>query len=254
MKSPTQNDVEIKAPSSEDWENIVRDLKLTPAQERTLKNLLDAALDDIGRYHLKLKAQPSRELLVRRLKKFAKALGELRDECERSVDLMQHFLPYDALASIGQSLTFSAMSAAFGQDVLTGRRDLKIDLVRASEDTPATRLAFGLKHGNLLLTHFIERLHAPLARWIELDRQNKGGRPANAVRGYLIYRLAEAAPDIIGEPASISSNGTFVDLCTAVLVACGLSETGIAKAVPGMVSKLRRNQFGLARGIGYHDG
>ena len=237
-----QHDVAIKAPSAEAWKDIIRDHKLTPAQEWTLKNVLDSALAGISRYRQKLRNEPDRALLVRRLKKFAKALGELRDECERSVDLMQHFLPYDALASIGQSLTFSAMSAAFGQDVLTGRRDLKIDLVRASEDTPATRLAFGLKHGNLLLTHFIERLHAPLARWIELDRQNKGGRPANAVRGYLIYRLAEAAPDIIGEPASISSTGTFVDLCTAVLVACGLSETGVAKAVPGMVSKLRRDQ------------
>ena len=91
------------------------------------------------------------------------------------------FLPYDTLAYIGQSLTFSAMNDALGQDVLSGSRDLKIDLMRASEDTPATRLAFALKHGNLLLTHFIERLHKSLARWIELDRQNKGGRPANAV-------------------------------------------------------------------------
>ena len=247
MKSSKQKrvghyDVEIRAPSSEEWENIVRDLKLTPEPERRLKNVLHAALDDIDRYHQKLKDQPNRELLVGRLKRFTKVLGYLRDECGRSVDVMQDFLPHDVLAYIGQSLTFSAMSEAFGQDVLTGRRDLKIDLMRASEDTPATRLAFGLKHGNLLLTHFIERLHAPLARWIELDRQNKGGRPANAVRGYLIYRLAEAAPDIIGAPASISSTGTFVDLCTAVSVACGLSETGIAKAVPGMVSKLRRDQ------------
>jgi hypothetical protein len=237
-----QHDVAIRVPSAEAWKDIIRDHKLTPAQERTLKNAVDSALADITRYRQKRENEPDHALLVRRLKKFANALGQLRDECGRSVDLMQHFLPYDALVHIGQSLTFSAMRRAFGQHVLTEDRDLKIDLMRASKDTPATRLAFGLKHGNLLLTHFIERLHAPLARWIELDRQNLGGRPANAARRYLIYRLAEAAPEILGEPASISSTGKFVDLCTSVLVACDLPETGIAKAVPDMVRKLRRDQ------------
>lgn len=237
-----QNDVPINSPSAEAWKDIIRDHKLTPAQERTLKDVLDSALADISRYRQKLRNEPDHALLVRRLKKFAKALGELRDECRRSVNLMQHFLPYDTLAYIGRSLTISAMSDAFGKDVLTERRDLKIDLMRASEDTPATRLAFGLKHGNLLLTHVIERLHGPLARWIELDRQNKGGRPANGVRWFLIHRLAESAIDIVGKPAAISSTGKFVELCTAVLVACGLPEAGIAKAIPGVVSTLRRDQ------------
>jgi hypothetical protein len=127
-----QHDVEIKAPSSEEWENIVRDLKLTPAQERTLKNVLDAALDDIGRYHQKLKDQPSRELLVDRLKRFTKVLGRLRDECERSVDLMQHILPQDVLGYIGQSLTFSAMSEALGRDVSPG-----ISISRSTACEPA---------------------------------------------------------------------------------------------------------------------
>ena len=251
MKSPEQK-VEIKAPSSEDWDKIVHDLKLTPAQHQTLKNVLGSALADISRYRHKLEDEPDHAELVRRLKRFAKFLRYLRDECGRTVHLMQHFLPHDALAYIGQSLTFSAMSEAVGRDVFPRHLDLKIERMRASEkpitlefleqDTRATRQALGLKHGNLLLAQFIEGVHAPLARWIELDRQNKGGRPANAVRNYLIYRLAEAAPKIVGKPASISSTGTFVNLCTAVLVACGLPGTGIAKAVPGMVSKLRRDQ------------
>ena len=242
-----QHDAAIKAPSAEEWTDIIHDHKLMPAQERTLKDVLDSALADLWGYRQKLRNEPDHVLLARRLKKFAKTLGGLRDECGRSVDLMQHFLPHDALAYICQSLTFSAMSQAVGRDVFPRHLDLKIERMRASDkritlefleqDTRATRQALGLKHVNLLLTHFIERLHSRLVRWIELERQNKGGRPANAVRGYLIYRLAEAAPDIIGETASISSTGTFVDLCTAVLVACGLSETGIAKAIPGMVSK-----------------
>jgi hypothetical protein len=246
------HDVEIKAPSSEDWENIVRDLKLTPVQERTLKTVLDAALDDISRYHQKLKDQPSRERLVRRLKRFTKVLGYLRDECERSIDLMQDFLPYETLAYIGQSVTFSAMSDALGRDVFPRHFDLNIDRMRASgeritlasleQGTRPLREALGLKHGHVILMYLIERMHTPLARWIELNRRNKGGRKSNAVRWFLIHRLAESAIDIVGKPATVSSTGKLVELCTAVLVACGLPEAGIAKAVPGVVSKLRRDE------------
>jgi len=55
-------------------------------------------------------------------------------------------------------------------------------------------------------------------------------------------KQAEHAIHIVGKPATISTTGKFVELCTAVLVACGLPEAGIAKAVPGVVSKLRRDQ------------
>src|SRR5262245_10551037 len=37
---------------------------------------------------------------------------------------------------------------------------------------------------------------------------------------------------ILGKAASVSTTGKFVDLCSAVLVACGLPESGIAKAIP----------------------
>jgi hypothetical protein len=244
--------IAIKAPSAEAWEDIIRDHKLPPAQERTLKDVVDSALADISHYRQWLRDRPDRTALVRRLKNLTRVLGHLRDECGRSVDLMQHFLPHDALAFIGESLTFSAMSEALERDVFPGHLDLKIERMRASDEritlasleqaTRPMREALGLKHGNLLLRHFIEGLHAPLAKWIELDQLNKGGRPSNAVRDFLMYRLAEAAPEIVGKPAAVSSTGPFVDLCSDVLVACGLSETGIGKAVPRMVSKLRRDQ------------
>ena len=81
-----------------------------------------------------------------------------------------------------------------------------------------------------------------------MKRGDEGGRPADAARNYLIYQLAEAAPEILGKPATIATTGKFVDLCTAVLMACGLPETGIAKAIPPVVRKLRENQKRLGRG------
>ena len=57
--------------------------------------------------------------LLGRLKSFEKVLARLHDECRRSVDLMHDFLPTEMLAYIGQSLTFSAMSEALGQNVIS---------------------------------------------------------------------------------------------------------------------------------------
>jgi hypothetical protein len=165
---------------------------------------------------------------------------------------MEFFLPSDTLGFIGESLTFSAMSEALGRDVFPKGYDFKIEfkqsqgkritLASVEHDTRRMREALGLKHGHLILTYLIQGIHGPLERWIELDRLNKGGRKPDAVRSHLIYRLAEAAPAILGKAASVSTTGKFVDLCFAVLVACGLPESGIAKAIPAVVKRLRANQ------------
>lgn len=255
-KSPTakarRQPAELRFPATEEWTNIVRDCKLTPAQADTLRITLEESLDGITRYQAKLKNQPSRSLLVDHLKTFEKALCGLQDECRRSADLMHDFLPHDTLGYIGQSLTFSAMSEALGRNVFPRNFDFKIEVKRSvgeritlasMEDfARPSREALGLKHGHLILKHFIERIHTPLARWIELKTLDEGGRPADDVRNYLIYQLAEAAREITGRPATIAVTGTFVDLCTSVLLACGLPETGIAKAIPSVVRKLRADQ------------
>jgi hypothetical protein len=238
----------VSFPEPESWANIVCDCKLTDAQANTLKITLKDALGDIDRYQ----KRPSRDVQVKHLKLFEKALKRLRDECQRSAKLMEFFLPSDTLDFIGESLTFSAMSEALGRDVFPKNYDFQIQvkqsqgkritLASMEQDTRPRRGALGLKHGHLILTYLIERIHGPLERWMELDRLNKGGRKPDAVRRYLIYRLAEAAPDILGKAAAVSTTGKFVDLCSAVLVACGLPESGIAKAVPPVVKRLRADQ------------
>ena len=253
-----RQDVELRIPTPEEWNNIVRDCKLTRAQADVLKITVEEALYGIRRYQAKLKNQPSRSRLIDSLKRFEKALGLLRDDCLRSADLMHEFLPHDTRAYIGQSLTFSAIGEALGKNVIPASLDFKIEVKRRQgeritvasvEDfSRPSRETLGLKHGHLILTHVIERIHTSLARWIELKRGDEGGRPADTARNYLIYQLAEAAPEILGKPGTIATTGKFVDLCTAVLMACGLPETGIAKAIPPVVRKLRENQKRLSRG------
>jgi len=254
-KSPKvarREDVRIAFPKLDVWKDIVRDCELTDAQANTLESTLKQALDEIDSYYSRLQNRPSRDVLVMHLKLFEKALKGLQDECQRSAKLMEFFLPSDTLGFIGESLTFSAMSEALGRDVFPKNYDFqfqvkqsqgkRITLASLERETRPTREALGLTHGHLILPYLIERIHGPLERWIELDRLNEGGRPPDAVRSHLIYRLAEAAPAILGEAASVSKTGKFVDLCSAVLVACGLSEIGIAEAIPTAVKRLRADQ------------
>jgi len=254
-KSPKvarREDVRIAFPKLDVWKDIVRDCELTDAQANTLESTLKQALDEIDSYYSRLQNRPSRDVLVMHLKLFEKALKGLQDECQRSAKLMEFFLPSDTLGFIGESLTFSAMSEALGRDVFPKNYDFQIQvkqsqgkritLASLERETRPTREALGLNHGHRILTYLIERIHGPLERWIELDRLNKGGRNPDPVRRYLIYRLAEAAPSILGKAASVSTTGKFVELCSAVLVACGLSEIGIAEAIPTVVKRLRADQ------------
>ena len=244
--------VRVTFPEPESWADIFRDCKLKDAQANTLESTLKQALDEIDSYYSKLQNRPSRDVQVKHLKLFEKALKRLRDEWQRGAKLMEFFLPSDTLDFIGESLTFSAMSEALGRDVFPKNYDFQIQvkqsqgkritLASLEQDTRPTRGALGLKHGHLILTYLIERIHGPLERWIELDRLNEGGRPPDAVRSHLIYRLAEAAPAILGKAASVSKTGELVDLCSAVLVACGLPESGIAEAIPTVVKRLRADQ------------
>jgi hypothetical protein len=235
-------DIELRLPLTEEWNNIIRDFKLNPAQAEMLKFTVEEALGGISIYQAKLKKQPARPLLIKRLKRFEKALSGLHDECRRSADLMHDFLPHDTLEYVGRSLTFAAMGEALGKNVIPPNLDLKIEVKRlvgeritlqfTEEFSRPSREALGLKLGHIILMRFIERIHAPLVKWVELKGFDKGGQKPGFARRFLIYRLAKAAPEIVGKPATVAVTGTFADLCTAVALACGLPETGPPRLFP----------------------
>jgi hypothetical protein len=117
----TKADIEARAgrlafAKSEDWKNIVRDLKLTKAQERELKITIRQVLADIDRYLIKRKELP-RAVLVPALKRLEKALDRVQYEMARSKDLMTSLLPSKTLEFIGTSFTFTAIGQAIGKDV-----------------------------------------------------------------------------------------------------------------------------------------
>jgi hypothetical protein len=105
------------------------------------------------------------------------------------------------------------------------------------------RVVLGYKHGGEILKHFIDVIQADLKSWVELDRRNKGGHPANIFRRYIVQRLAERAPLIVGKRATTTAKGKFAELCIAVLPACGFGSKGIEKAIEAVLAKMNERKL-----------
>jgi len=245
---------EVKFPDPETWKDLVCDLKLNESQANELRITIGHVILDLRSHRARRAERPE---LVVRLKRLEKAFERLQSEMNRSAHLMDKFLPLQMLERIGNSSTFSAMGEALGKDVSPKDADSVIRQMVSQEDKitmsrlearyASERQTLGIKHGHSILNHYIKSLWEPLKKWVEADKLNKGGRPPEVARNYLIDQLAERAPELIGRPATVSTTGEFVEFCAKVLSACRLSTEGVEKAVASVVGQKRareRQQWG----------
>jgi hypothetical protein len=234
-------------PKADDWKSIVRDLKLTRAQEKELEITIRHVLADIDSYRAVESKKPPRDILVAALKRLEKALGRVQSEMARSEDLMNHYLSSNTLEFIGKSFTFTAMKMAVTNGVFTIRLDNDLtQMIEESRSITVTdleecccneRIALAYRHGGEILKNFIDVIYTELNSWVEMDKKNKGGRPANNFRRHIIQRLAQRSSLIVGKRATTTAKGRFVELCIAVLPACGFRSKGIEKAIEAVLGK-----------------
>jgi hypothetical protein len=238
--------------SPRELEQELGDLSLTEAQTVALDLTLRHVDEDLKNFRTRLEGRKSRPELVRRFRRMEKILGELQDEIQRQRNTMSDFLPFDTQEAIGEIMSFSAMEAALGKKLasrdpqgsvkeavmrLADRSDVRIAEIEARFDYQ--RKALGLKHAPELLAHLVERITRPIQVWLELNRQNRGGRPSDAVRDYVLIRLVEAAPEVLGSRATVTAGGKFVRLCTGAFNACGLNTEGLEKAIERILKQRR---------------
>jgi hypothetical protein len=218
---------------------LARDFNLDGKAAYWLEATIANVITDLEENEDRRSRTPPPSKLKSRLKKLESLLFDLKEEMERGSAEMIHFLPHETLARIGLAMNFSTMGEALGENVSPKRIDDKIragisdgqtvTLAQLEKESRPAREVLGLKHGDKILRHFIDAIHEPLRRWLELDKQNKGDAPARAVRRYLIYWLALSAPRILGKKPGVSQTGPFVELCAVVLRACGESDEGVEK-------------------------
>ncbi len=218
----------FRFPSPEDWNDLVCDLGLDNNQAHELRILLQHVEGDVQAFADRSPTRDERRELVDALKAFSKALGKLEMVVHDHLPELSEALPHAATAAIGDMLTVTEIERALdkplavdGIEHMSGR-DFEAG-------TAFARQAQGVAAGPELLGQMLRRIHQPVEDWLEENRSNKGGRPRDQIRLYLVSKLAEKSEALIGKPPT--SNGTFMKLCREVVGQCGLETVGLRDAV-----------------------
>jgi hypothetical protein len=244
---------DFQKPTPREFDKLVRDQKLDTLQARELGLVIYHVDEDLREFRKRREGRKPRPELVRRLKRFADLFDRLEYEIDRSRNTMTDFLPLDALEQIGLLMSYGALEAALNRqiqsrDLIPEIESLKADdpdfrMARLEEQLEYERRAIGLKNGPELLTHLVKKINEPIKTWFAVDRLNRGGRPTkNPARDLLLFRLAEAAPALIGRRATATAGGRFVGLCQAVALACHLANRGIERAVEKAIKELSKHK------------
>ena len=250
VKKASRRDQSVHCPSSDDWEQIIHDMKLGAKEASVLKDVVERAVAQIQAHQKKHFSPDQRKALIDRMRNLEKVLGKLKYEIERSHHLMLDYLPDDFRVKLGASSSTSFVKEVLGDKSISPRLDLdiqleiqeekSINLVKVEEFSKPILEAIGLKSGPDLFRAYIRDLHQSLQLWRIANGKQSSGRPSHSYRKYLILMLAVRAPEIIGKSAPKAPNGIFVDLCVRVLPKCGLPAKGVAKSIPGVIEILSR--------------
>ena len=211
---------DFRRPTAEEFDALVREQKLDGLQAHELRLVLYHVDEDLKENRQRREGRTPRRELVRRFRKVADLLSDLEYEIDRSRKSMADFLPHEALEEIGLLMSYGATEAALNREIRS--RDLRLEIEGLTAGDPDFRMAqieerleyqrqaIGLKNGPELLLYMIKTINRPIKAWFEVDRLNQGGRPPkNLERDYLLLRLAERAPAIIGRRPTATARGRF---------------------------------------------
>jgi hypothetical protein len=238
---------EIKMPSDEVWREEFKGFNFSESQEKELKIVIQHIAEDIQSYNALKKQRGPRAELKRRLLRFEKSLATTRLLIEQFEAGMEHWMPADALEQIGLMSNFLVAEEIHGGKVYSTRVNREIEKASSNcapltidqigEKLDVSLRSIGLQSGPKILKHFIQKIHEPLRTWVEMEKLNKGGAPAQLTVHWVVYWLAWSAPEILGSEAAVSKDGPFVRLCSAVLRACGCPYDGFGGMAPEIVKK-----------------
>jgi hypothetical protein len=239
----------LRSPRADDWEEIIDDLKLTKVQADQLANVVRDALMDIFTYHDRKRGQKKFKDYVLHLKKVDKHFQALIEAIEEKDPPLTEFLPLKVLEELGRMFSFSGLGAATGKELFPEtlpdvleyqqRNNLPISVESIERFYSHTRADKGLVHGRELILHVLKTLREPIAANLKLQSLDRGGRPQNVNKKYMIERLVRGAVAIFKMSEGQYVDAPIVDLCYVVMVHCGFQEEGIEKEV---LAELRRRE------------
>lgn len=99
------------------------------------------------------------------------------------------------------------------------------------------RVIHAREHGARALQEVLSRLTDRVEAYLALERENKGGRPPDIHRRYVISRLALIYPHLYGTDPKPTVTGHFVQFCQLVMEALALPIDGLETAIQRKLSK-----------------
>ncbi len=249
LKKSPKKERKVCYPKEAEFNAIVSRFGLAPEQARALNRTIAKAITSIQAYDSQNYSPEDRKHLIGRIKTMERLLGNLLDEIERSSSDMLKYFPINLLEMIGLRSSTSFIretlgASPFEEDAglnikFLADRNNRIGLEEIEMLSAPVHEAAGLTGGPKLMHAYIRDIHAALVMWLAANKNAGNGRRPFIYRQYIVLCLAEHAIEITGKEAPKTSTGRFVDLCLAVLSACGLSAEGAEKSIPGIVTKLR---------------
>ena len=185
----TSNSQSFALPTPENWKHLVDDLKLNPIQANELGILLRHAEVDVEAFCDIHPDRADRQELVDALKAFAKALGKLEDVVTVNLPKLSDALPHAVGSAIGDMLTPTEIERALGKKLASPFLGEPVQ-GEIDQATAFARQSQGITAGPEIFIHMLKRIHQPLEAWLSANNANKGGRPKDHVRDYLITKLA----------------------------------------------------------------
>lgn len=243
----------LTIPTSAQLKLVVADFRLAQGPAAVLDFVIKDALADLRSYQTwRLRKIGEDERIADPIGEIHKLLTKLVLFLEANPGVLKEILPAPTGEKLGELYSFTGIGKALNRDAFPldgkglrgylSRSGKQFNIASVEGFYARIREDYGLVEGDRLFLYILRVVLEPVERWFAAKAENKGGRPANRERRYLIERLAKAAPKILGFEPPISLTSPFVELCERVLPLCGFAEDGIDKAVVGVLSALKSTE------------
>ena len=179
-----------------------------------------------------------------------KQMGAVRKAMEGLADILAQDPAATLNELVPKELGSSLSTQAFERAgvAVVDRLSVDIDRSRAAQERTGPYPAFedeamqlrtlhARKLGAKVLEEMLRRLTGKVEAYLALERQDKGGRPPDIYRRYVISRLAVIFPQLYGKEPKSTVTGPFVRLCQFVMETLGLPVDGLETAVQRQLSK-----------------
>ena len=202
--------------------HICKEIGLTDQKAiRALEVCLKYIEADLENYARTSHTKSDRKDIITSRTDLLSAFDHLMEVLDSDACDLSEALPMECLEAIGLVIAPEVVEDVLGERTPAYlRRDNGISARRAA----------GIQYGHVLLPELIRRIRQPLSDWMAAH-VDKGGRPPDLRRKFVIRTLARHAPEIIGGEATATTKSTFVQLCTAVFHEFDLPVEGIDDAI-----------------------